>query len=73
MFMKWLQLADEMTQTENRFINLLIQFLPSLAITFLNLLIPIVFRVLARFEDYTFENEVKVTLARYVEASRKVV
>ncbi|OPL20786.1 hypothetical protein AM593_04717, partial [Mytilus galloprovincialis] len=41
---------------------LLVEFLPSLTITFLNVIIPLLFEVLVKAEDYTAEFVIKITL-----------
>ncbi|XP_071128765.1 transmembrane channel-like protein 7 isoform X5 [Mytilus edulis] len=45
---------------------LLVEFLPSLTITFLNVIIPLLFEVLVKAEDYTAEFVIKITLVRTV-------
>lgn len=43
---------------------LLVEFLPSLTITLLNVIIPLLFEVLVKAEDYTEEFVIKITLVR---------
>ncbi|CAI9726297.1 transmembrane channel 7 isoform X1 [Octopus vulgaris] len=50
----------------NTFIELLVQFLPSLIISVLNVLVPIIFNVIIRYEGYTSSFEVKLKLLRIV-------
>ncbi|CAC5378720.1 TMC [Mytilus coruscus] len=45
---------------------LLVEFLPSLTITLLNVIIPLLFEVLVKAEDYTEEFVIKITLVRTV-------
>lgn len=45
---------------------LIIQYVPYLTITILNLVIPIIFQKLVQFEKYKYETELKLTLARSV-------
>lgn len=45
---------------------LIIQYVPYLTITILNLVIPIIFQKLVQFEMYRYESEIKWTLARSV-------
>lgn len=46
-------------------LQLLIEFLPSLTITFLNILVPLIFEKIVMGEDYTPQVEVQITLVRY--------
>ena len=47
-------------------LQLLIEFLPSLTITFLNILVPMIFEKVVRGEDYTPGVEIQLTLIRWV-------
>lgn len=49
---------------ENKFVELIIQFLPSLVISLLNVFMPVVFNFLVRFEVYSSSYEIKLTLIR---------
>lgn len=44
---------------------LIIQFLPSIAITGMNVIVPLIFEALVQKEDYSAEFEIKITIARY--------
>lgn len=44
--------------------NLLVQYLPSIVITAVNLIIPQIFSILIRFEDYSPAFEIRLTLLR---------
>ncbi|XP_044728991.1 transmembrane channel-like protein 7 [Chrysoperla carnea] len=46
--------------------NLILQFLPSMSIVALNIVIPILFRFLIKFEKYTPEYEIRLSLVRIV-------
>lgn len=48
----------------NTFIELVIQFLPSLIISLLNVTVPLLFNFLVKFEEYTSSYEIKLTLLR---------
>ncbi|XP_040001996.1 transmembrane channel-like protein 7 isoform X2 [Xiphias gladius] len=47
-------------------VNLFLQYLPPITITFVNLLIPHVFRKISSFEDYSFTMQVNATLVRSI-------
>ncbi|CAD5114164.1 DgyrCDS3307 [Dimorphilus gyrociliatus] len=53
-------------EEKNKFIKLLFEFLPSLSITFLNVLLPLIFQKLVIVENYTQDTEILLTLARTV-------
>ncbi|XP_052535936.1 transmembrane channel-like protein 7 [Tympanuchus pallidicinctus] len=46
--------------------NLLVQYLPSIVITAVNLIIPQIFSILIRFEDYSPAFEIRLTLLRCI-------
>ncbi|XP_021266936.1 transmembrane channel-like protein 7 isoform X1 [Numida meleagris] len=46
--------------------NLLVQYLPSIVITVVNFVAPLIFSILIRFEDYSPAFEIKLTLIRCV-------
>lgn len=56
-------LADE-SVIDNRVLTLLVEFLPSITLTVLNVLIPPIFQKVVIFEDYTPETEIRITIAR---------
>lgn len=49
----------------DRFVQLLVEFLPSLTITGLNVVCPIVFGILVKLESYTPSVEIQLMLIRY--------
>ena len=51
-------------ETMNRFLMLLIEYMPSLTISALNMIIPIFFGLLVKIEDYHLETSDKITIAR---------
>nr|UYL70871.1 Tmc487a [Platynereis dumerilii] len=60
------ELSNQVNQDKSKARRLLIQYLPSITITALNIIVPQLFRIIVSLEDYTFENEVKITIARTV-------
>ncbi|XP_072043479.1 transmembrane channel-like protein 7 [Amphiura filiformis] len=52
--------------SNNNFVDLLISFLPSITITILNGVVPMIFNVIVRFEDYSPQFEITITLVRTV-------
>lgn len=52
--------------TESPFFQLVISFLPSITITLLNGAIPVIFNILVKFEDYSPQFEISITLLRTV-------
>ena len=60
-----LQLLDNKTIARSQGLTLLVEFLPSITMTGLNVLIPPFFTKVVPIEDYTPENEDKITIARY--------
>ncbi|XP_037328859.2 transmembrane channel-like protein 7 isoform X1 [Pungitius pungitius] len=46
--------------------SLVLQYLPPIAITFVNLVLPHIFRTISSFEDYSFTMQVNATLVRSV-------
>ncbi|XP_069122851.1 transmembrane channel-like protein 7 isoform X2 [Argopecten irradians] len=47
-------------------LSLIVQYVPYITITALNLILPFVFQKLAQFERYFHENEIKITLTRSI-------
>ena len=45
---------------------LIVEFLPSLTITILNVIVPLFFGLLVKLEDYTEDVVIKLTLIRYL-------
>ncbi|KAK3091066.1 hypothetical protein FSP39_016869 [Pinctada imbricata] len=62
--------AEEMIKVQQQeleaIIEFLVQYVPFLTITILNLVLPIVFQKIVKFEDYTYSTEIKITLARSI-------
>eukprot|EP00057_Strongylocentrotus_purpuratus_P013201 XP_011667675.1 PREDICTED: transmembrane channel-like protein 7 [Strongylocentrotus purpuratus] len=52
--------------TTDAFASLLISYLPSITITLLNGVVPMIFNVVVRFEDYSPQFEISITLIRTV-------
>jgi type IV secretory pathway TrbL component len=52
------------TSTEDKFIVLLVQYLPSITITVLNAILPIIFEKIVKGEGYTQAFVIKITLIR---------
>ena len=52
--------------TFNRFVQLLIEFIPSLTISALNFIVPFIFEKIVKGEDYKPDVEIKWTLGRLV-------
>ncbi|XP_072167923.1 transmembrane channel-like protein 7 [Diadema setosum] len=52
--------------TTDAFASLLISYLPSITITLLNGVVPLIFNVIVRFEDYSPQFEISITLIRTV-------
>ncbi|XP_061181691.1 transmembrane channel-like protein 7 isoform X2 [Saccostrea echinata] len=60
-------LAEPNSRTDNdNFVILLVEFLPSLTITALNGIVPLIFGIVVKAEDYTPEFTIKITLIRTV-------
>ncbi|KAK3089292.1 hypothetical protein FSP39_002448 [Pinctada imbricata] len=59
-------LSSGKSQTEDNFVVLLVEFLPSLTITALNAVIPIIFGLVIKAEDYTPAFTIQYTLIRTV-------
>ncbi|XP_071961220.1 transmembrane channel-like protein 7 [Antedon mediterranea] len=57
---------NESAITSNGFASLIISYLPSISITILNAIIPMIFNVLVRFEEYSPQFEINLTLSRTV-------
>ncbi|XP_060906352.1 transmembrane channel-like protein 7 isoform X2 [Labrus mixtus] len=47
-------------------VSLLLQYLPSITITSINLVLPLIFRKISSFEDYSFTAQVNATLVRSI-------
>ncbi|XP_061536442.1 transmembrane channel-like protein 7 isoform X1 [Phycodurus eques] len=47
-------------------VSLLLQYLPPITITFVNLFLPHIFRKISSFEDYSFTMQVNITLVRSI-------
>ncbi|XP_076459356.1 transmembrane channel-like protein 7 isoform X2 [Babylonia areolata] len=60
------RLLDLRDETTDQVLFLIIQLLPSLTITFLNFLVPLIFNALVQLEDYWPAFELKITLLRTV-------
>ncbi|XP_070771490.1 transmembrane channel-like protein 8 [Enoplosus armatus] len=61
--------ATETSQKENEhywLVSLVLQYLPPITITFVNLFLPHVFRKISSFEDYSFTAQVNATLVRSI-------
>nr|XP_020510056.2 transmembrane channel-like protein 7 isoform X2 [Labrus bergylta] len=50
----------------NWLVSLLLQYLPSITITSINLVLPLIFRKISSFEDYSFTTQVNATLVRSI-------
>ena len=59
----WLQLQQDVAN--QAFLLLLVQFLPSLTITALNFIVPLVFQKMVLAEGYSPTMEIKITIFRY--------
>ena len=68
-----LQLTSNLAGNESSFLILIYQFLPSIAITVLNVFIPFMFEKIVLAEDYSPEFEIKITIARYGIISYKFI
>ncbi|XP_051239757.1 transmembrane channel-like protein 7 [Dicentrarchus labrax] len=61
--------ATEWSQSESGhhwLVSLVLQYLPPITITFVNLVLPHIFRKISSFEDYSFTTQVNVTLVRSI-------
>ncbi|KAM3623172.1 uncharacterized protein V6R79_007941 [Siganus canaliculatus] len=58
--------ASQQESEHHWLISLLLQYLPPITITFINLLFPHVFRKIASFEDYSYTMQVNATLVRSI-------
>ncbi|KAM9362620.1 transmembrane channel-like protein 7 [Symphorus nematophorus] len=61
--------ATKTAQAESRhywLVNLVLQYLPPITITFVNLFLPHMFRKISSFEDYSFTMQVNATLVRSI-------
>lgn len=45
-------------------VSLVLEYLPPITITFVNLVLPHIFRTISSFEDYSFTMQVNATLVR---------
>ena len=54
----------------DKFVQLLIEYVPSLTISFLNFLVPFIFAKVVKGEDYSPELEIQWTLGRWVTEGR---
>ncbi|XP_048871484.1 transmembrane channel-like protein 7 [Brienomyrus brachyistius] len=63
-------LATEFSQpgklTENEFLRPLQQYLPPITITLVNFVLPHLFRIISKFEDYSLTVQVNITLVRSI-------
>ncbi|TKS69094.1 Transmembrane channel-like protein 7 [Collichthys lucidus] len=50
----------------NWLVRLVLQYLPPMSITFVNLILPHIFRKISSFEDYSFTTQVNATLVRSI-------
>lgn len=60
------ELGPGSLQNVQDFQILIVGFLPSIVITFLNFIVPIFFRAFVRFERYSATLEIKITLVRTI-------
>ncbi|ELT96458.1 hypothetical protein CAPTEDRAFT_150917 [Capitella teleta] len=51
---------------DNAFVYLVVEFLPSIAITALNVIVPVIFQQVVGLEDYEPHNEIRITIGRTV-------
>ncbi|XP_062244704.1 transmembrane channel-like protein 7 [Platichthys flesus] len=51
---------------QHSLVSLFLQYLPPITITFVNLLLPHIFRKISSFEDYSFTTQVNATLVRSI-------
>ncbi|XP_042341668.1 transmembrane channel-like protein 7 [Plectropomus leopardus] len=61
--------ATETSQDERKhywLVSLVLQYLPPITITFVNLVLPHIFRKISSFEDYSFTMQVNATLVRSI-------
>lgn len=58
--------SQSMGNTNDPLVQLLLQYLPPITITFINLFLPHVFRKISSFEDYSFTMQVNATLVRSI-------
>lgn len=58
------QFKDVKDQDQNDIVKLFVQYLPSIAMSIINILVPMVFNVVIRAEDYTPPMVIKITLFR---------
>ncbi|KAM7009828.1 transmembrane channel-like protein 8 [Tautogolabrus adspersus] len=60
--------ATKKSQTEDKrwLVSLLLQYLPPITITSINLFLPLIFRKISSFEDYSFTTQVNATLVRSI-------
>ncbi|XP_051801488.1 transmembrane channel-like protein 7 isoform X3 [Acanthochromis polyacanthus] len=61
--------STKISQYENEhnwLVSLVLQYLPPITITFVNLVLPHIFRKISSFEDYSFTTQVNTTLVRSI-------
>ncbi|XP_023815637.2 transmembrane channel-like protein 7 [Oryzias latipes] len=58
--------SQQKTDDLSWLVNLLYQYLPPITITFVNLVLPHMFRKISSFEDYSFTTQVNATLVRSI-------
>ena len=59
-----IQLLQRDTVKNNALLSLVVEFLPSIAITILNVIVPLIFQKIVVMEDYSPENEIRFTIGR---------
>ncbi|XP_059183969.1 transmembrane channel-like protein 7 [Centropristis striata] len=59
-------IASQIESEHHWLVSLLLQYLPPITITFVNLLLPHIFRKISSFEDYSFTMQVNATLMRSI-------
>ncbi|XP_027138542.1 transmembrane channel-like protein 7 isoform X1 [Larimichthys crocea] len=57
---------SQSTIENNWLVSLVLQYLPPMSITFVNLILPHIFRKISSFEDYSFTTQVNATLVRSI-------
>lgn len=61
--------STKISQSESEYywlVSLILQYLPPITITFINLVLPHIFRKISSFEDYSFTTQVNTTLVRSI-------
>ncbi|XP_061536446.1 transmembrane channel-like protein 8 isoform X3 [Phycodurus eques] len=59
-------LRNDLKSNHYWLVSLLLQYLPPITITFVNLFLPHIFRKISSFEDYSFTMQVNITLVRSI-------